>query len=72
MQPQKTPPMPFHQPDNLYSLKTEMTDGRISSGAISMVELTRLNEMKDVVDVASGALRYEGSLVHPPEPELWG
>ena len=56
-------PLPFSQPENLYSLKTEMTDGRITSGAVSPLELTRLAGLKDVVQAAGGALRYEGSLV---------
>lgn len=56
-------PLPFAQPENLYSLKTEMTDGRITTGAVSPLELTRLAAMKDVVHAAGGSLRYEGSLV---------
>jgi putative ABC transport system permease protein len=56
-------PLPFRQPEDLYRFRTEMTDGRITTGAISQLELTRLNEMRDIVESATGALRYEGSLV---------
>lgn len=56
-------PLPFRQPENLYSLRTEMTDGRITGGQVSQLELTRLNQMTDIVEAATGALRYEGSLV---------
>jgi len=56
-------PLPFHEPENLYRLKTKLSDGRISAGTVSYAELTRLSALKDVVQSATGALRYEGSLV---------
>ena len=55
--------LPFREPGNLYRLRTAMTDGRITGGAVSALELYRLNQMPDVFDVASGSLTYEGSLV---------
>jgi predicted permease len=55
--------LPFREPGNLYSLKTAMTDGRITGGAVSALELDRLNNMPDLIEAASGSLRYEGSLV---------
>jgi predicted permease len=56
-------PLPFHEPENLYRFKTKLSDGRITAGTVSYLELTRLSGMKDVVQSATGALRYEGSLV---------
>ncbi len=56
-------PLPFREPERLFSLKTEMTDGRITTGTVSQHELTRLNALTDIVEAATGGLRYEGSLV---------
>jgi putative ABC transport system permease protein len=55
-------PLPFREPENLYSLRTEM-GGRLTAGTVSAVELGRINEMTEVFESATGALRYEGSLV---------
>ena len=56
-------PLPFREAGNLYSLRTEMSDGRITASAVSALELARLNAMPDFFEAATGALRYEGSLV---------
>ena len=55
--------LPFHQPSQLYSLRTEMTDGRATGGQVSLAELTRLNASPDIVRRAAGAFRYELSIV---------
>lgn len=55
--------LPFHEPGELYSLHTEMTDGRATGGQVSLVELKRLNASPEVVQKASGAFRYELSIV---------
>ena len=56
-------PLPFREPENLYSFRTRLSDGRITAGTVSQLELTRLNAMTDIVEAATGSLRYEGSIV---------
>ncbi|HET9371393.1 MAG TPA: ABC transporter permease, partial [Vicinamibacterales bacterium] len=55
--------LPFREPANLYALRTELTDGRITTGTVSPRELAELNKMTNLVESATGALRYEGSIV---------
>src|SRR5689334_22366118 len=56
-------PLAFKEPENLYRLKTKLSDGRITGGTVSPVEINRLNDLRDIVQSATSALRYEGSLV---------
>jgi predicted permease len=56
-------PLAFREPENLYSLRTRLANGAITAGTVSQLELTRLNQMADIVESATGALRYEGSIV---------
>ncbi len=58
-------PLPFPEPDQLYFLRTAMTDGRPTSGKVSPVQLTRLNTVSKTVKVASGTYLYELSLMPP-------
>src|SRR4051812_25457287 len=37
-------PLPYPNPGDLYSLHTTLTDGRVTSGLLSPVELVRLND----------------------------
>src|SRR5262245_54594955 len=37
-------PLPYPNAKDLYSLHTTLTDGRVTSGLLSPVELTRLND----------------------------
>ena len=55
--------LPFPDPGELYSLRTEMTDGRVTGGLISPAEVTHLNGMPEAVHRASAAFRYELSVV---------
>jgi ABC-type antimicrobial peptide transport system permease subunit len=55
--------LPFPQPGELYSLRTAMTDGRVTGGQVSPAEIARLNQATDVVHRAAGAFRYELSVV---------
>lgn len=54
--------LPFPNPTQLYSLRTAMTDGRVTGGQTSVAEFNRLNETQ-VVQRAAGAFRYELSVV---------
>lgn len=55
--------LPFPSPHQLYSLRTEMTDGRVTGGLVSPAEIARLNAAPELVTHASGAFRYELSVV---------
>src|SRR5262245_30369650 len=37
-------PLPYPNPDDLYSIRTTLTDGRVTSGLLSPVEILRLND----------------------------
>jgi len=37
-------PLPYPKPENLYSIRTALTDGRSTTGLLSSVELVRLND----------------------------
>ena len=37
-------PLPYPHPEDLYSIRTTLTDGRVTSGLLSPVEILRLND----------------------------
>src|SRR5262249_36007793 len=37
-------PLPYPAPGDLYSLRTNLTDGRVTTGLLSPVEIRRLND----------------------------
>jgi putative ABC transport system permease protein len=37
-------PLPFPHPEDLYAIRTTLTDGRVTTGLVSAVELRKLNE----------------------------
>jgi hypothetical protein len=46
-------PLPYPNPQDLYSLRTALTDGRVTSGLLSAVEIVRLNDPNlSIVEVA--------------------
>ena len=53
--------LPFHDPGDLYRLRTALTDGRPTDGQVSPLAQTRLNELSEIVLHTSGAFRYEAS-----------
>lgn len=55
--------LPYPEPSELYSLRTAMTDGRVTGGQVSPAEMARLNETPQFVHRAAGAFRYELSIV---------
>src|ERR1041384_6923270 len=36
-------PLPYPQPEDLYNIRTALTDGRVTTGMLSNAELSRLN-----------------------------
>jgi putative ABC transport system permease protein len=47
-------PLPYPQPDDLYSLRTALTDGRVTTGNLSPVEVLRLNDPQLSIVRAAG------------------
>ncbi|HYV98011.1 MAG TPA: ABC transporter permease [Gemmatimonadaceae bacterium] len=46
-------PLPYPKPDNLYSLRTALTDGRVTTGLLSGGEIARLNDPKLSIERAA-------------------
>jgi putative ABC transport system permease protein len=47
-------PMPYPNPGDLYSLRTALTDGRVTTGNLSPVEVLRLNDSSLTIAGAAG------------------
>src|SRR4051812_22621955 len=47
-------PLPYPEPDNLYSVRTALTDGRVTTGLLSGGEIYRLNDPKLSIEKAAG------------------
>ena len=47
-------PLPYPNPGNLYSLRTTLTDGRVTTGLLSPVEIIRLNDPNLSIVKAAG------------------
>ena len=47
-------PLPYPNPENLYSLRTALTDGRVTTGLLSGGEIYRLNDPKLSIERAAG------------------
>ena len=47
-------PLPYPEPQNLYSVRTALTDGRVTTGLLSGGEIFRLNDPKLSIERAAG------------------
>jgi predicted permease len=47
-------PLPYPNPQDLYSLRTALTDGRVTTGLLSGGEIYRLNDPKSSIERAAG------------------
>ena len=47
-------PLPYPKPEALYSLRTALTDGRVTTGMLSGAEIYRLNDPKLSIERAAG------------------
>src|SRR5262245_58351062 len=47
-------PLPYQHPENLVALRTRFTDGRVTTGLVAAVEITRLNEARGSIEQAVG------------------
>src|SRR5690349_11952882 len=56
-------PLPYPEPQNLYSLPTALTDGRVTTGLLSGGEIYRLNDPKLSIERAAGFLPGDVTLL---------
>ncbi|TAK13693.1 MAG: ABC transporter permease, partial [Acidobacteria bacterium] len=56
-------PLPYPKSEDLYGLRTTLTDGRVTTGLVSPVELMRLNEAKISVERAVGTIQQDLTFV---------
>ena len=54
--------LPYPNPEQLYFLKTAMTDGRATGGQVSPAELVAIAERSQTIRASSGAFRFEGAV----------
>ncbi|HKN65692.1 MAG TPA: hypothetical protein VJW73_05410, partial [Gemmatimonadaceae bacterium] len=58
-------PLPYPEPQNLYSLRTALTDGRVTTGLLSGGEIYRLNDPKLSIERAAGFQSFDVTLLAP-------
>jgi putative ABC transport system permease protein len=58
-------PLPYPQPENLYNIRTTLTDGRVTTGMLSNGELSRLNAPNLSIVRAAGLVSNDLTLIHP-------
>jgi predicted permease len=56
-------PLPYPNPQDLYSLRTTLTDGRVTSGMLSPSEIRRLNDPALSIERAAGLLPQDITLL---------
>lgn len=56
-------PLPYPNPGELYGLRTTLTDGRVTTGLLSPVEIGRLNDPKMPIARAAGLLQQDVTLL---------
>ena len=56
-------PLPYPRPEDLYSLRTTLTDGRVTTGNLAPVEIVRLNDPKLSVVKAAGLQGQDLTLI---------
>lgn len=58
-------PLPYPHPQDLYGVRTTLTDGRVTTGLVSAVEIRRLNEANISIVRAAGSLQQDLTLLRP-------
>jgi len=58
-------PLPYPQPENLYNIRTALTDGRVTTGMLSNGEISRLNGTTSSIVRAAGMQQADFTLLHP-------
>jgi len=57
-------PLPYPQPENLYNIRTTLTDGRVTTGMLSYGEISRLNGTTSTIVHAAGLQDVDLTLLH--------
>src|SRR6186713_3192070 len=69
-------PLPYPQPENLYNIRTTLTDGRITTGMLSNGEISRLNGTTTTIVRAAGLQENDLTLIHsdgtPKQVKVYG
>jgi len=69
-------PLPYPQAEDLYNIRTTLTDGRVTTGLLSHGEITRLNGTTSTIVRAAGMQQADLTLLHqdgtPQHVKIWG
>src|SRR5439155_3282717 len=69
-------PLPYPQPENLYNIRTALTDGRVTTGMLSNGEISRLNGTTTSILRAAGLQEATLTLLHedgtPQHVKIYG
>ncbi len=57
-------PLPYPQPEDLYNIRTTLTDGRVTTGMLSNGEISRLNGTTSTIVRAAGMQQADLTLLH--------
>jgi putative ABC transport system permease protein len=60
-------PLPYPNPEQLYNLRTALTDGRVTTGMLSGAEIIRLNDPKLSIQYASGYSPFDLTMLAADE-----
>src|SRR5215467_2357046 len=69
-------PLPYPQPEDLYNIRTTLTDGRVTTGLLSNGEISRLSGTTSTIVRAAGMQQADLTLLHedgtPQHVKIWG
>jgi hypothetical protein len=69
-------PLPYPQPEDLYNIRTTLTDGRVTTGMLSNGEISRLNGTTTTIVAAAGMQGVDLTLLHqdgtPQHVKIYG
>src|SRR6185312_9522502 len=69
-------PLPYPQAENLYNIRTTLTDGRVTTGMLSNGEISRLNDPRLSIVRAAGMQSVDLTLLHedgvPQHVKIYG
>src|SRR4051812_18134436 len=57
-------PLPYPHPEDLYNIRTRLTDGRVTTGMLSNGEISRLNGTTTSIVRAAGLQQIDLTLLH--------
>jgi len=56
-------PLPYPNPEDLYGIRTNLTDGRVTTGLLSVAEIFRLNAPNLSIERAAGLQAFDATLL---------